>query len=36
MTAISQEIINGQRSRRSVLANRSPETGRLVWRAMDI
>ena len=28
MTAISQAIITGQRSRRSVLANRLPETGR--------
>ena len=35
-TAISQAIITGQRSRRSVLANRLPETGRLVRRAMDM
>ena len=36
MTAISQAIITGQRSRRSVLANRLPGTGRLVRRAIDI
>ena len=36
MTAISQAIIIGQRSRRSVLANRLHETGRPVRRAMDI
>jgi hypothetical protein len=36
MTAISQAIMTGQRSRCSVLANRLPETGRLVRRAMDM
>ena len=34
--AISQAIITGQRSRRSVLANRLLEIGRLVRRAMDM
>src|ERR1700733_15008025 len=35
-TASSQAIVTGQRSRRSVLANRLAEAGRLVPRAMDI